>query len=246
MNDGSSVRLMKPGPAISAVATPARSAASRTVCGDLARVAAELLGQRQRAVGLGVGVVRRAHDRVDAGAAGDRVERRLEPVGEDVERIGHEPPSVPPIRCSTPSECSATGVRASGTRMDSDGGARPASTPAAWRRRASSTSMVRSSCWSARRHGRGRRRGGRAAVELDRHHAVVEPRAVLDLPAHRHVVDPAPAGEPVHHGVEALAVEQPVRRLGGALDVVAERRHRQLVDRRVRVRSTPSSSATAV
>ena len=88
-NASSNVRLMKPGPAISTVATPSRSAAATHRPGDVARVAAELLGKRQRAVGLRVGAVGRAHDRIDAGAPGDRVERRLQAGGEDVERISH-------------------------------------------------------------------------------------------------------------------------------------------------------------
>ena len=50
----------------------------------------------QRAVGLGVGTVGRAHHRVDAGPPGDGVERRLQPVGEDVERISHRTRSLWP------------------------------------------------------------------------------------------------------------------------------------------------------
>ena len=80
---------MKPGPAISAVATPSRSAVASDLLGHLAGVAPERLGERQRAVGLGVGPVRRAHHGVDAGTAGDGVERRLEAGGEDVEGISH-------------------------------------------------------------------------------------------------------------------------------------------------------------
>ena len=58
---------MKPGPAISAVATPVEVGGVEHRLGDLAGVAAERLGQRQRAVGLGVGPVGRAHDGVGAG-----------------------------------------------------------------------------------------------------------------------------------------------------------------------------------
>ena len=61
------------------------------VVGDVARLAAELLGERQGAVGLCVGTIARAHDRVDrAVAAGDRRERRCQQVGDDDERISHE------------------------------------------------------------------------------------------------------------------------------------------------------------
>ena len=89
MNDGSSVRLTKPGPGDLGRRDAVEVGGVDDRLGDLAGVAAERLGQRQRAVGLGVGAVGRPHDRVDAGAAGDGVERRLQPGGEDVERIGH-------------------------------------------------------------------------------------------------------------------------------------------------------------
>ena len=62
----SNVRLMKPGPATStALHAPASDAGVDHRLGQLARVAAEPLGQRQRPVALRVGPVARPHDRVD-------------------------------------------------------------------------------------------------------------------------------------------------------------------------------------
>ena len=61
--------------------------------GDLAWVAAELLGERQGAVDLGVGAVGRAHHRVDGDipvrTPGDPSEYRREQVGDEGERVGH-------------------------------------------------------------------------------------------------------------------------------------------------------------
>ena len=71
-NASSNVTLMKPGPATSSVAICRQVGGGDDVVGDLARVAAELLGERQRAVGLRVGAVAGAHDGVDIARSGDR------------------------------------------------------------------------------------------------------------------------------------------------------------------------------
>ena len=82
--------LTKPGPAISTAAGQiAQVGGVEHRLGDLAGRATELLGERQGAVGLGVGVLGRAHHRIDVGAAGDRLERRPQTVGEELQRIGH-------------------------------------------------------------------------------------------------------------------------------------------------------------
>ena len=57
--------------------------------GDFTRVAAELLRERQRPVGLCVGAVGRPHHRIDVGSAGDLRERGCQPVGEQGEKVGH-------------------------------------------------------------------------------------------------------------------------------------------------------------
>ncbi len=78
--------------------------------GDLARVLAERLGQRQRAVGLGIGPLGGTHHRVDklAPSTGDLGEGRGEQVSDDDEGIRHlakgnglpcTTPSRFPIRC---------------------------------------------------------------------------------------------------------------------------------------------------
>ena len=59
------------------------------VGGHLAGVAPERLGQRQRAVGLGVGALRRSHHRVDVVATGDGGEGGPEAGLEECERVGH-------------------------------------------------------------------------------------------------------------------------------------------------------------
>ena len=64
--------------------------------GHLAWRPAQLLAQWQGAVGLEVGAVRGAQDRVGAGR--NRVERGLEPVGEHADGVGHPPSSHAPRR----------------------------------------------------------------------------------------------------------------------------------------------------
>ena len=81
--------LTNPGPATSTSGDAAQVGGVEHRLGHLAGGAAELLGERQRAVRLGVGMVGRAHHRIDAGAPGDRVERRPQTVGEELQRIGH-------------------------------------------------------------------------------------------------------------------------------------------------------------
>ena len=66
MNAGSSVRLRKPGPGDLDRRHAVEVGGGDDGLGDLARVAAERLGERQRAVRLGVGAVGRAHDGIGA------------------------------------------------------------------------------------------------------------------------------------------------------------------------------------
>ena len=61
--------------------------------GDLARVGADRLGQRQSAVDLGVGTVARAHRGV-RGSTGDLGEHRCEQRGDGGNRVGHQPHSL--------------------------------------------------------------------------------------------------------------------------------------------------------
>ena len=63
MNAGSSVRLRKPGPGDLDGRHTGEVGGVDDGLGDLARVAAERLGERQRAVRLGIGAVGRAHHR---------------------------------------------------------------------------------------------------------------------------------------------------------------------------------------
>ena len=76
--------LMKPGPETSTVgADVVEVGAGEHLGGDVAGRAAEPAGQRQRAVGLEVGVLRPAYDRVHR-LAGDRLEGGRQPVAEIV------------------------------------------------------------------------------------------------------------------------------------------------------------------
>ena len=57
---------MNPGPAISAVATPVRSALPDDLGGDVARIAAQALGEGHDAVGLVVAALRCPQHRISA------------------------------------------------------------------------------------------------------------------------------------------------------------------------------------
>ena len=86
----SNVRFTKPGPATSSLlATPSSACGVDDALGDLARVGADLLRQRQRPVDLGVGAIRRPHDRVDIATPSDLGEDRLQQLGDDGQGVGH-------------------------------------------------------------------------------------------------------------------------------------------------------------
>ncbi len=77
------------------LATP-RSRSGNDGVGHLARLAAELLGQGERAVGLSVGPIARTHHRVDhAVGAGNGGKRRCQQLGNDDEGISHGRSIVP-------------------------------------------------------------------------------------------------------------------------------------------------------
>ena len=98
------VRLMKPGPATSSSAHAGESAGGHDRLRHVARVAAELLRERQRTVGLGVGPIAGSHHRIDPGSTRDTFERRCEQGSDGDEGIGHEGRIVPvqPLRWPAP------------------------------------------------------------------------------------------------------------------------------------------------
>ena len=99
---------MKPGPETSTDSQRSSSEAAATIwSAQLPRVAAQALGQGQGAVGLEVGVVRRAQDRVRPRL--HRVEGRLQTDLERGLRVDHGPSSRP--RPTLPATTSARPVR---------------------------------------------------------------------------------------------------------------------------------------
>ena len=59
------------------------------LCGDVTRVAAQLLRERQRTVCLAVRPVRGTDHRIDVGATGDAFERWSQAIGDGFERVSH-------------------------------------------------------------------------------------------------------------------------------------------------------------
>ncbi len=82
------VTLMKPGPASSAVPTPARSTAASTASAISRGGRPSVLASGERAVGLGVGPLGRPDHRVGT-ATGHRLEGGGEQVLEEHHRVGH-------------------------------------------------------------------------------------------------------------------------------------------------------------
>ncbi len=204
MNDGSSVRLMKPGPAISAPATPSRSAASTTAWATSRGLRPSSLASGERAVGLGVGVVRRPHDR-DRRPAGRRRRRTPAAAGRSSTSSGSAmgPPSVPRQTAGALTDAVASPPgrvrrRRARRQLDVDRALEPLVGPV-------DVGVVDGEV-------------GRPPGELDRHHAVVEPQAVLDAASSSPRRRPRPRARRCIDRVEALAVEQldlpPWRRAG--------------------------------
>ena len=91
---------MKPGPATSTRRLAAEVGSGDDLVGDIARVAAQLLGEGERAVGLGVGSIARPHHRIDRDIrARHGSKRRCKQLGDDDEGISHER-SIVPVRHS--------------------------------------------------------------------------------------------------------------------------------------------------
>ena len=92
IHSGRSVKLTNPGPlTVGGVADAADVQVADDLCGDLARRLAQLLGERERRVGLEVRERGRPDQRVRAGVVSTErgAEGAAHPVGEDLLRICH-------------------------------------------------------------------------------------------------------------------------------------------------------------